>query len=270
MASLDVSSLLGMLSGDGVSALGKSADTKKSQVSSVLDSALPLLLTGMKNNASTKAGASSLNKALKDHAKNDTSDIGSFLQNVDLSDGGKILTHILGDSKESEAASIAEKSGISSDQVMTILSAVAPLLLSKLGSSKAEDEEEDDDGAGLGDLLGSLLSGSEPTAKKKRSKKKKSTASALGGLLGGLLGGSSDEKEGEGSLDLGGLASLAMNVFGDSEALEDDKPKKKSSTKKTSTKKASTKKSSTKTSSSKSSTKSSTTKSGKKVVRVGK
>ena len=121
MASLDVSSLLGMLSGDGVSALGKSADAKKSQVSSVLDSALPLLLTGMKNNASTKAGASSLNKALKDHAKNDTSDIGSFLQNVDLSDGGKILTHILGDSKESEAASIAEKSGISSDQVMTIL-----------------------------------------------------------------------------------------------------------------------------------------------------
>ena len=72
MASLDVSSLLGMLSGDGVSALGKSADAKKSQVSSVLDSALPLLLTGMKNNASTKAGASSLNKALKDHAKNDT------------------------------------------------------------------------------------------------------------------------------------------------------------------------------------------------------
>lgn len=71
-------------------------------------------------------------------------------------------------------------------------------------------------------------------------------------------------------MDLGGLASLAMNVFGDSEALEDDKPKKKSSTKKTSTKKASTKKSSTKTSSSKSSTKSSTTKSGKKVVRVGK
>lgn len=77
----------------------------------MLDSALPLLLTGMKNNASTKAGASSLNKALKDHAKNDTSDIGNFLQNVDLSDGGKILTHILGDSKESEAASIAEKAG---------------------------------------------------------------------------------------------------------------------------------------------------------------
>lgn len=42
MASLDVSSLLGMLSGDGVSALGKSADAKKSQVSSVLDSAPPL------------------------------------------------------------------------------------------------------------------------------------------------------------------------------------------------------------------------------------
>ena len=80
------------------------------------------------------------------------------------------------------------------------------------------------------------------------------------------MGGSSDEKEEEGSLDLGGLASLAMNVFGDSETLEDDKPKKKSSTKKASTKKASTKESSTKASSSKSST----TKSGKKVVRVGK
>lgn len=299
MANLDISSLMGMLSGDGISALGKSADAKSSQVSGVLDSALPLLLSGMKDNASTKAGAASLNKALKDHAKDDTADIGSFLQNVDLADGGKILTHILGDNKKTAVDGIAKKNGISSDQVTTILSSLAPLLLTKLGSSKAD--EDDDDGAGLTDLLGSLLSGGT-SAKKKSSSKKNSSASALGNLLGSLLGSSSDEDEEEeeeekssSGLDLGGLASLAMNIFGDSEALEEKESTKKSSTKKTSTKTSSTKKTSTtkksssasstsstkkastasssakKTSSAKtSSAKSSTTKSGKKVVRVNK
>lgn len=293
MANLDISSLMGMLSGDGISALGKSADVKKSQVSGVLDSALPLLLSGMKDNASTKAGAASLNKALKDHAKDDTADIGSFLQNVDLADGGKILTHILGDNKKTAVDGIAKKNGISSDQVTTILSSLAPLLLTKLGSSKAD--EDDDDGAGLTDLLGSLLSGGTST-KKKSSSKKNSSASALGNLLGSLLGSSSDEDEEEegeekssSGLDLGGLASLAMNIFGDSEALEEKEPTKKSSTKKTSTKTSTTKKTSSaastsstkkastasssakKTSSAKtSSAKSSTTKSGKKIVRVNK
>ena len=194
MANLDISSLIGMLSGDGISALGKSADAKSSQVSGVLDSALPLLLSGMKDNASTKAGAASLNKALKDHAKDDTADIGSFLQNVDLADGGKILTHILGDNKKTAVDGIAKKNGISSDQVTTILSSLAPLLLTKLGSSKAD--EDDDDGAGLTDLLGSLLSGGTST-KKKSSSKKNSSASALGNLLGSLLGSSSDEDEEE-------------------------------------------------------------------------
>ena len=293
MANLDISSLMGMLSGDGISALGKSADVKKSQVSGVLDSALPLLLSGMKDNASTKAGAASLNKALKDHAKDDTADIGSFLQNVDLADGGKILTHILGDNKKTAVDGIAKKNGISSDQVTTILSSLAPLLLTKLGSSKAD--EDDDDGAGLTDLLGSLLSGGT-SAKKKSSSKKNSSASALGNLLGSLLGSSSDEDEEEeeeekssSGLDLGGLASLAMNIFGDSEALEEKESTKKSSTKKTSTKSSttkktssasstsSTKKASTTSSSAKkassantSSAKSSTTKSGKKIVRVNK
>ena len=293
MANLDISSLMGMLSGDGISALGKSADAKSSQVSGVLDSALPLLLSGMKDNASTKAGAASLNKALKDHAKDDTADIGSFLQNVDLADGGKILTHILGDNKKTAVDGIAKKNGISSDQVTTILSSLAPLLLTKLGSSKAD--EDDDDGAGLTDLLGSLLSGGTST-KKKSSSKKNSSASALGNLLGSLLGSSSDEDEEEeeeekssSGLDLGGLASLAMNIFGDSEALEEKEPTKKSSTKKTSTKTSTTKKTSSaastsstkkastasssakKTSSAKtSSAKSSTTKSGKKIVRVNK
>ena len=287
MANLDISSLMGMLSGGGISALGKSADAKSSQVSGVLDSALPLLLSGMKDNASTKAGAASLNKALKDHAKDDTADIGSFLQNVDLADGGKILTHILGDNKKTAVDGIAKKNGISSDQVTTILSSLAPLLLTKLGSSKAD--EDDDDGAGLTDLLGSLLSGGTST-KKKSSSKKNSSASALGNLLGSLLGSSSDEDEEEeeeekssSGLDIGGLASLAMNIFGDSEALEEKESTKKSSTKKTSTKSSTTKKTSTtkkaatasssakKTSSANtSSAKSSTTKSGKKVVRVNK
>ena len=100
--------------------------------------AVPTLIQNMQKNASTKSGEKSLAKALSDHAKDDTGNISDFLKNADLEDGAKILGHILGENKNVLESGVAKKSGLSSDQVSTILSAAAPLLLNVLGQKKEE------------------------------------------------------------------------------------------------------------------------------------
>ncbi|NLW89856.1 MAG: DUF937 domain-containing protein [Clostridiaceae bacterium] len=198
-----------LLSGTSIGALSEMTGVGSDQVQTVLTQAVPTLVGGMKNNASSKKGEESLSAALSSHAKDNTSDVASFLKNADLADGDKILSHILGGKKASVESGIAKKAGVSSNQTATILSAAAPLLLSLLGSKKEEDEKESGSG-GLGGLLGSLLGsgdgfglddvasmliGGDDDAKDEE----KDNGGGLGGLLGGLgslLGfGGSDKNE---------------------------------------------------------------------------
>ena len=86
-----------ILGGDTVTALSKNSGAKKSQVESVIGAALPLMLEGMQQNASTKKGEQALTQALSDHANNDSTDVKSLLSNVDSKDSAKILQHLFGD-----------------------------------------------------------------------------------------------------------------------------------------------------------------------------
>ena len=213
MADIDLNSLMGMIGSDGVKTLSKLTNTSGPKVQAVLSDALPVLVGKMSDNASTKTGAESLNKALNEHRTGELIDAASFLASADTADGKKILGHILGADESAATKAISKKSGVSGSKVGTILAMVAPLLLTQIGNKK------DDDNAG---------------------------SSALGGLLGGLLGGNSNEQEEEkeeesssGSL-LGGLGSLAMNLFGDSSALSSGKEETTTSGKKKTGKKTGT------------------------------
>lgn len=64
MANFDVNSLLKQLQGGGVETLSKTTGADTAQVNTVLKDALPVLIGKMSDNASTKEGAASLNKAL--------------------------------------------------------------------------------------------------------------------------------------------------------------------------------------------------------------
>ncbi len=105
------------------------------QVKQALSNALPTLVQSMQKNVATKSGEEALAKALSDHAKDDTSNISSFLKNVDIEDGTKILGHILGDNKKSVEKGVA-KSQLTSSQTSTILATAAPLLLSLPGNEE--------------------------------------------------------------------------------------------------------------------------------------
>ena len=179
MAELNLSSIASLLSGNGISTIAKTVGAEESNVKSAVGAALPALISGMQKNVSTESGASSLAKALSDHSGDSTKNVASFLKNVDLSDGAKIVSHILGGSKTSTTNAIAKQSGLTSSKVSQILSMIAPLLLSLIGKKNTGG---DSSSAGLGSLLGGILGGS----------------SDLGGLASaaaGLFGGSSESSE---------------------------------------------------------------------------
>ena len=71
-----------------VDTLSKSVNAKPDQVKQLANLALPTLLQAMNKNAKTEQGASSLLKALDQHADDDVDVIGNFLKKVDTKDRG--------------------------------------------------------------------------------------------------------------------------------------------------------------------------------------
>lgn len=213
-----------MLGSSSVKSLSSISGADDKQVQQVLTEALPTLVQNMQKNASTKSGEAALSTALSDHAKDDTSDIGSFLNNVDLEDGDKIVSHILGSDKANVKYGISQKSGINAGQIGTILAAAAPLLLSLLGNKKNETQSESNSGGGLGDLLGSLLGGNDNDSN--------SNGGGIGDIIGSLLGGNdNNSSNNDGGSDIGDIIGSLLGG-----------KTKKSSTKKTGAKRATKKK----------------------------
>ena len=193
---MDINSLLGtLLSSDSVSGVSKATKADDKEVQSVLNAALPLLLKGAKKQSEDKDTAESFATALLSHGKKDTSNLSSFLKNVDLDDGSKIIGHLLGKDDDS-VKKIAKTSGVSAKKTGDILSAAAPLLMSLLGQESASKKSDNNvaleiagallKNVDVGDLIGDLLGGDNK--KKKSSKKKDNDAGEIiGDILGALL-----------------------------------------------------------------------------------
>ena len=191
-----MTSLLGvLLSSDSVSGVSKATKADNNEVASVLNAALPMLLKGAKKQSEDKDTAESFATALLSHGKKDTSNLSSFLKNVDLDDGSKIIGHLLGKDDDS-VKKIAKSSGVSAKKTGDILSAAAPLLMSLLGQESASKKSDNNvalelagallKNVDVGDLIGDLLGGDNK--KKKSSKKKDNDAGEIiGDILGALL-----------------------------------------------------------------------------------
>jgi hypothetical protein len=196
---MDMTSLITtLLSSDSVSGVGKAANADKGNVQSVLNAALPLLLNGAKAQSEDKSTAESFANALLSHGQKDTSNVASFLKNVDLDDGAKIIGHLLGNGDS--VKTIAKESGVSSKETSNILSAAAPLLMSLLGQGTSSKKNNNTAAAlsiasavlqnvDVGDLLGNLLGGgsTKKTAAAKNVDDNDSAAEVIGDILGKLL-----------------------------------------------------------------------------------
>ena len=157
---MDISSIMTtLLSSDSVSGLSKKTGASKNEVTSVLASALPMLLQGAQSQADDEETAAGFEKALEDHSNDDTSNLLSFMNGVDLEDGAKIIGHLLGGNTSSTTKKVSKSSGASADSTAQIMSAAAPLLMSLLGqSSKFESKTKKKSSSGTGDLMGQLVS----------------------------------------------------------------------------------------------------------------
>lgn len=144
-----------LLSGDSVDALSEKSGANSSQIQQVVQSALPALVQSMVNNAGDEDGANALGNALSTHAKK-TAPVSKQVKDADTTDGGKILTHLLGGDKTSVTKNLSSSTGLKSSQVETILASVAPVLLNQIGQSTGEGGSSTD----LLGMLSGLLTGS--------------------------------------------------------------------------------------------------------------
>lgn len=187
---MDLMKLAGtLLSSDSVGGVSERTGSSGSDVSKVLAKALPALLDGANDQAKGKKSSKGFASALSDHAKDDTSNLSKFLGNVDMEDGAKIIGHLLGSKEEDKVDEIAEEAGVEKADVLSILSAAAPLLLSLLGQQTEKEDKKEAVGDLVGVLLenvdvGSILTGlltdkdsSKESTKKKSTAKKSSSSS---------------------------------------------------------------------------------------------
>ena len=168
---MDMNSLVStLLSSNSLSGISQSTNTSQKDAQSVLNAALPLLLNGAKDQSQNAATAEGFANALLSHGQADVTDLGSFMQGVDLTDGGKIVNHLLG-GNTGAVANIAQQTGVSTKDTGNILAAAAPLLMTLLGQQSGSGNAGANAnlvGAMASSLLGNL-----------------DVSSLLGGLLGG-------------------------------------------------------------------------------------
>ena len=199
--------LLGQEKGSAaVQQISQSVGLDQSTTSSIIQNALPTILGGLENNASTPEGAESLNNALDQHHD------GSLLDNlgglesmifggdqqaapVPQADGGGILGHIFGNSQGQVAQQVSDQTGASTGQVAHVLMMLAPIVMSYLGRQK---QQQGVDAGGLGGLLGGLLGGQSAAT---------AGATSVGGIANSML-----DRDGDGSY-VDDIASMAYSYW---------------------------------------------------------
>jgi len=190
----DTSSILStLLSSSAIKGISKTSDTSADEVQRIVANAVPALLQGANKQATSKSTAEGFAAALSQHAQDNTSNIASFMKNVDLDDGLKVLGHLLGSSAKSTTAQISKASGTTVAKTTSVLSALAPLLMSLLGQQTQSSSGSAQasmaasllgglmQNVNVGDVLGSLLGASS-------SGSSKPSSNASGSLLNGLMG----------------------------------------------------------------------------------
>jgi hypothetical protein len=156
--------LLGQEQGSqAVDQISQNVGADHSMVNSAIQMALPMILNGLANNASTPQGAQSLDNALaNDHDGSILGNLGGLAGMIfgggqqqtapsRQADAGGILGHILGGSQGQATQQISQQSGLGIGQVAQILMFLAPIVMGYLGKQK---QEQGLDANGLQSMLG--------------------------------------------------------------------------------------------------------------------
>lgn len=170
-------------------------------VNSAVQMALPVILSGLANNAKSAEGAQNLDSALaKDHSGGLLSNLSDFLtggvpaptEATRETNGSGILGHILGSNQTTAAQEISNRTGLNAGQAANLLITLAPIVMAYLGKEKRESNLN---AGGISDLL---------TGK---TKEMKSSGNPMIDLASKML-----DSDGDGSV-VDDLASMAAGYF---------------------------------------------------------
>lgn len=169
-----------------IDATSKKTGVKGVSILTILSYALPLIIRYMTKNASSQNGAQSLLGALTQHTS--TKAMPEQIAAADTDDGAAIIRHIFGDSEASAVNEIATKANVPAADVSSVLSSIAPTLLSSISAaatagSQAQAQQKKgvdlSDGLDVSDLAAIFQS--------------TQAGNGLGGILGTLLGGTTQQ-----------------------------------------------------------------------------
>lgn len=151
--------LLGsMMTQSSVNNLSGKTGTSQSAIMKLLPLAIPILIKYLTKNAQSQQGALSLLGALTQHKNTNSMEL--QLADADADDGDKILNHILGGNYGNVMNQLAGQSGMSEDQVSSVLANIAPALLS--GVSAANTQQQSSGAGSLGSLMSMFGGAAQP------------------------------------------------------------------------------------------------------------
>lgn len=200
--------LLGQQQGsEAVDQISQQVGAQPDAVNSAIQMALPAILGGLANNASTPQGAESLNTALEQNhmGGNILDSLGGIggLGNLIFggqqqqqaapppeADAGGILGHIFGSNQGQVAQQVSRQSGLGIGQVAQILMFLAPMVMNYLGRQKQQNNMSAGD-------LSNWLGGQQQQIQQ----------SPQGGILSSIL-----DRNGDGS-SMDDIASMAMGYM---------------------------------------------------------
>ena len=191
-----VDSVMGNLSEAQIAAIATKLGTDPAQARNAIEHALPLIVGGMAQNASTPQGANALNNALGEHAGFNISDVLSGVLSSGGASGsgigGAILGHIFGGNQAAANQGLGQTTGLGQQNAGQLMAILAPIVMSALANhAQAQGLSP----GGLGGMLG------------QESQQIQQHGGLVGGLLSAVLGHSG------GNLDLSHLLQGAGGLL---------------------------------------------------------
>lgn len=118
-------------------ALANKTGLENDKTQAILNLVVPLLLKKISQNASNETGSKALESALsKDHDGSILEDLVSAITNPDTKNGDGILEHVLSHQKSDIIDKLASQTNAKSDQVASIMTIVAPIIMGELGKKQ--------------------------------------------------------------------------------------------------------------------------------------
>lgn len=174
-----IDNVMGQLDQQHIDAIASQLGTDPDQARNAIEHALPLIVGGLSQNASTPQGAQDLHDALGAHAGTDLGSLlggllgggagaGSSMGGM----GGAILSHIFGNNQSNAAQGLGQATGLGAQNSGQLMAILAPLVLGALsnmsqrhgldpsgvGGVLSQDvQRTQQNGGGISDMLTSVL-----------------------------------------------------------------------------------------------------------------